>query len=214
MIDLEKEMENKANNNSEKNGSSEIKEDNIMNLEDIKILFEKLKLFPTLDSISLILPYTNNQSMEFAFNVVYRKKCKECIDEFEGMNEYDNICLVSNFDISELKKNIDLFSRKELNFIQSIINNAINCIDEKNIVAKIIPILNEYKEIGTSKFIEENKIKNFFNKFDINELYTLNIILDNNFEPSSKKYKSIFYEILKEKNKNLKLSIKIIVYLI
>ena len=74
-----------------------------------------------------------------------------------------------------------------------------NGIDKNELTNRIIQILEEYKEIGTSKFIEETKIENFFNKFDINELYTLNIILDNNCDPSVKKYKEVFNKVLKEK---------------
>lgn len=170
-----------------------------MRLEDIKELFEKLKLFPTLDSIGIILPYTDDESITTVFNLVVREKYKECTDEFEGMNEYDYICQILNFDISEFKRNIDLFSQKELMFVQSIINNALNGIEKNELTNKIITILDEYKEIGTTKFIEENKIENFFNKFDINELYALSIILDNNCDSCVKRYKEILNKILKEK---------------
>ena len=40
---------------------------------------------------------------------------------------------ILNFDISEFKRNIDLFSQKELMFLQSIINNALNGIDKKEL---------------------------------------------------------------------------------
>ena len=170
-----------------------------MSLEDIRKLFEKLELFPTLDSISILLPYTDDNPITSVFNSVVREIYKSCTSEFEGMNEYDYICLVSNFDISEFKRKIDLFSQKELMFVQSIINNALNGIKENELTNRIIPILEEYKEIGTSEFVEETKIENFFNKFDINELYTLNIILDNNCDQSVKKYKEIFNKVLKEK---------------
>ena len=146
-----------------------------------------------------MLPYTDDKPITSVFNSVVREKYKSCTSEFEGMNEYDYICLVSNFDISEFKRNIDLFSQKELMFLQSIINNALNSIEKNELTNKIISILDEYKEIGTIRFIEENKIENFFNKFDINELYTLNIILDNNCDPSVKKYKEVFNKVLKEK---------------
>lgn len=170
-----------------------------MRLEDIKELFEKLQLFPTLDSIGIILPYTDDESITTVFNLVVKEKYQECIDEFEGINEYDYICKILNFDISEFKRNIDLFSQKELMFLQSIINNALNGIEKNELTNKIMSILDEYKEIGTIKFIEENKIENFFNKFDINELYTLNIILDNNCDSYVKRYKEIFNKILNEK---------------
>ena len=175
-----------------------------MNLEDIKKLFEKLQLFPTLDSIGIILPYTDDKSINTVFNLVVGEKYKKCTEELEGINEYDYICQILNFDISEFKRNVDLFSQKELIFVQSIINNALNGIDKKEFAARIIPILEEYKEIGTSKFIEENKIENFFNQFDINELCILNIILDNNYESYTKRYKDIFNKVLKEKKSEVR----------
>lgn len=170
-----------------------------MALEEIEELFEKLELYPTLDSIGIILKYTDDQLVTTAFNLVVRKKYEKCTHEFEGINEYDYICQILNFDISEFKRNIDLFSEKELIFVQSIINNALNSIDKKEFATRIIPILEEYKEIGTNKFVEEIKIENFFNKFDINELYALNIILNNNCESYIKRYKDIFNKILIEK---------------
>lgn len=172
-----------------------------MYLEEIKELFEKLELYPTLDSIGLILPYTDNQLITRAFNIVYNEKYQKCIDEFEGINEYDTICQVLNFDMSELKRKIDLFSKNELIFMQTIIDNALNKINRNEIIAKIIPALEEYKAINTSKLIDETKIENFFNKFDLNNLYALNVILDNNHEPDSEKYKNIFNKVLKEKEK-------------
>lgn len=170
-----------------------------MVLEEIEELFEKLELYPTLDSISIILKYTDEQLVTTAFNLVVRKKYEKFTDEFEGINEYDYICQILNFDISEFKRNIHLFSEKELIFIQSIINNALNGIDKKEFANRIIPILEEYKEIGTNKFVEEIKIENFFNKFDTNELYALNIVLNNNCESYIKRYKDIFNKVLTEK---------------
>lgn len=170
-----------------------------MALEEIEKLFEKLELYPTLDSIGIILKYTDEQLVTTAFNLVVRKKYEKFTDEFEGINEYDYICQILNFDISEFKRNIHLFSEKELIFIQSIINNALNGIDKKEFANRIIPILEEYKEIGTNKFVEEIKIENFFNKFDTNELYALNIVLNNNCESYIKRYKDIFNKVLIEK---------------
>ena len=41
-----------------------------MSLEDIRKLFEKLELFPTLDSISILLPNTDDKSITSVFNSV------------------------------------------------------------------------------------------------------------------------------------------------
>ena len=45
-----------------------------MVLEEIEELFEKLELYPTLDSIGIILKYTDEQLVTTAFNLVVRKK--------------------------------------------------------------------------------------------------------------------------------------------
>ena len=41
-----------------------------MRLDEIKELFDKLDLFPTLDSIGILLPYTNDESITTVFNTV------------------------------------------------------------------------------------------------------------------------------------------------
>lgn len=178
-----------------------------MNLDEIKQLFEKLQSFVTLDSIGILLPYTNDESITTVFNTVCRKKYEHYFAEFEGINEYDYICQILNFDISELNKNIDKFNQKELLFIRNIINNALINIGDNNLTNRIIPILNEYKDIGTDKYIEEKKIENFFNKYDINELYLFDIILSNNYEPDTKKYKEILDKVRKSKEKKVGVNI-------
>lgn len=172
-----------------------------MSLDEIKKLFEKIQLFSTLDSIGILLSYTNDESITTVFNTVFRKKCEHCSDGFEGINEYDYICQILNFDISELNKNMDKFSQKEFLFIRNIINNALINIEANSLTNRIIPILNEYKDIGTDKYIEEKKIENFFNKYDINELYLFDIILSYNCEPDTQKYKEILDKVRKAKEK-------------
>lgn len=172
-----------------------------MLLNEIEEFFEKLELYPTLDSIGILLPYTNDESITSVFNIVFMKKYKECSSEFEGINEYDYICQLANFDISEINKNIDKFSQKELLFIRTIISNALNEIEVNSLTNKIIPTLNEYKNIGTDKYIEEKRIENFFKKFDINELYLFDTILSYNCEPDTTKYKEVLDKVCKEKEK-------------
>ena len=174
-----------------------------MKLDEIKELFEKIELITTLDSIGILLPYIDDSSIDTVFNIVYRKKYEQCIEEFEGINEYDYICKILNFDLSELKRNIKLFSQKELLFIQYIIKSALTDIERNELTNKIIPILNEYKQIGTEQFlkeINEKKLEDFFNKYNVNELYTLDIILNYNNQ-CVKEYKQILNNILKEKER-------------
>ena len=177
-----------------------------MRLDLIKKLFEKLQLFPTLDSIGILIPYTNDESITTVFNTVVRKKYEQCSDEFEGINEYDYICQILNFDISEFNKNIDKFTQTELLYIRKIINNALMDIKENELTNKIIPILNEYKDIGTDKYIEEIKIENFFNKYNINELYLFEIILSYNCESYMQKYKEILNKVLRKKKPEININ--------
>lgn len=175
-----------------------------MNLNEIKELFDKLELMPTLDSIGMLLPYTDDINPTIAFKMIYNRKYLECTEEFEGLNEYDYITQVLNFDLSELKKNIELFSQKELAFLKYIINNALTNIEKNELTNRIITILNEYKDIGNDKSLEENNLENFFSKFDYNEIYVLDIILGYNCDPHVKNYRGTLNKILQAKENKSK----------
>ena len=181
-----------------------------MSKTEIKELFEKIQLFFTLDCIEILLPYTNDESINEIFNIVYKEKYEQKYEqycfEFEGRNEYTDMIRVSIFDISEINKNIDKFSQKELLFIRNIINNVLLHANENELTNKLISKLIEYKDIGTDNYIEEKKTENFFNKYDINELDLLYSILNYNHEPYVTKYKEILNRVRKEKKDTINIS--------
>ncbi len=91
-----------------------------MNIEEAKKFFNKFSL-ESLESIDLILP-NNDPIINGAFISVYNKKFEEQRDEYEGMNEYDYITRMQNFNIKEID-NIDNFEKEELICLKKLLNN-------------------------------------------------------------------------------------------
>lgn len=97
-----------------------------MTIEELKKLFEKYDLF-TLDSLDVLINYLDESEKERilpVFNNVYRKKYKTIEEEFEGINEYDNINKLLNFDIKDIINSIDKLNKKELEFLNHITKTA------------------------------------------------------------------------------------------
>ena len=112
---------------------------NLEKLQELIDLFKKFNI-DTLDSIGILLQYTKNLSREtnFAFINVYKEKALEMRNEFEGINEYDYICKVNNFNLSEIERIIDSLNNDELKYLRVLINNAYNNIDKDSIENKIL----------------------------------------------------------------------------
>lgn len=89
-----------------------------MNLQEAIEFFNKFSI-ESLESLDLVLP--NDPILNSAYISVYNKKFEEVKDEYEGMNEYDNITKKLNFNIKELN-NLNIFNKKELELLNSVID--------------------------------------------------------------------------------------------
>lgn len=87
-----------------------------MDINEAKKFFEKFSL-QSLESLDLILPNTD-PIINAAYVSVYNKKFEEVRDEYEGMNEYDYITKVLNFNISELD-DISKFNDDEISYLKT-----------------------------------------------------------------------------------------------
>ena len=133
-----------------------------------------------LDSIGILLQYNNNsKEEEIAYKKVYEKKFDEKKEEFNGINDYDYLCKIANFEIIGKEKLIK-FNNDELLFLREIIENAINKIKKDSLEGNLISILNEYIE-EINKMLPEDlldtELEKLFRKYNYNELDLIKNIL-------------------------------------
>ena len=98
--------------------------------ERIKKLFEKLEIF-TLEDIDIVLEFVDKYNIENsvrAYRDVYNKKYNESSDngDFDGRNEY--ISPYFSFDITNIKNDIHLLNKEELNYFECLLGDALNNI--------------------------------------------------------------------------------------
>lgn len=91
-----------------------------MNIEEARKFFDKFSL-ESLELLDLILP-NDDPIINCAFMSVYNKKYEEHRDEYEGMNEYDYITKMLNFNIKEMD-DINNFEKEELICLKTLLNN-------------------------------------------------------------------------------------------
>lgn len=124
-----------------------------------------------LDSIDLLLGYVKKYDLKLinsVFTNLYQQKWDKYNDEFEGINEYDYITRINNFDISKLLTSIEL-NPYELIFFKKIMKDAlINIKNNKNpLDLKIMPNL-------------EKALQNVNNRLnylgDLSELTDINVL--------------------------------------
>ena len=99
-----------------------------MTKEELKKFFERYDIF-TLDSLNILINYLDEEEKKEIyppFKKVYKNKYKEVEREFEGINEYDFICKLLNFDIKDIIDDIDTLSKKELDFLNHIITVSLS----------------------------------------------------------------------------------------
>ena len=180
-----------------------------MNYDEIKKLFNKFNI-NTLESIDVLLSCVSEYNLNetnLAYLNVYKDKYEKNIEKYNGINEYDNICKIKNFNLAEIKNNIVLLNEKELIYLQMLIDDALNNISDKDTLkSKIIPILKNCKyNINIQQLMSESfclnsyELEDFFNKYDIIELDIINIILDNVKEPSLENVLKIMNKVYSEK---------------
>ncbi len=180
---------------------------NLEKLQELIDLFKKFNI-DTLDSIGILLQYTKNLSREtnFAFISVYREKALETRNEFEGINEYDYICKVNNFNLSEIESIVDSLNKEELKYLIILINNAYNNIDKDSIENKILSELKDSLDLINSKLNNEltkKELETFFNKYSLQELNTLSMVFEYVHEYSIDKIKMVLKKVYKEKERDM-----------
>ncbi len=140
-------------------------------------LFDKFSI-DALESLETILKYSdkNNELYGIIGNIL-RKKSKEI--DYDGMNEYDTITRVLNFNLSEIKSNVDNLSSDELYILKEILNLAITRISPQAIEESIKPILQENIDVIENKLPEdlsETEIEELLKKCQLLELDALYFI--------------------------------------
>ena len=183
-----------------------------MNYEDIKRLFNKFNIH-TLESIDVLLSCVSGYNLDetnSAYLNVYKNKYEKIKEEFNGINEYDDICKINDFNLSQIKNNIVILSEKELIYLKMLIDDALNNIADKDTLrSKIIPILKDCRyNINIQQLMNEQfclnsqELEDFFNKYDIISLDSISIILDNVKEPYLENILEIMNKVYNEKKNN------------
>lgn len=141
-----------------------------MENNELKSFFRKFSL-DSLESIDLLLEKSDDLEKAI-YTSIYNEKFELVRDEYEGINEYDYLSRLSNFEINEIIDNIDIFSDKELNYLNRLLNSV---LDKTSISSKVIlynGLINERLSFGLST----TELNDLFNKFTICELDELKTI--------------------------------------
>ena len=145
-------------------------------------LFNKFSI-DALESLETILKYSDkNMELYSVIGNILNKKYEEEKIEFEGMDEYDTICRVLNFNLAEIKSNVDSMSKEELFILKELLDTAINKISPELIEATIVHILEENVAVINSKLpddLSDKEIYNLLCKCSILELDAIYTIVQN-----------------------------------
>ena len=192
-----------------------MKEKNNMKLnlkyEEIKKLFDRYNMY-TLDSIDLMLKFAEGYDLDDtnkAFINIYNKKYNEERDNLEGRNEYDYITRLKNFNIDEIIGSMEELSKEELKYLNDLVLAAVYHIKENKIESSMLPKLKEFmvyhdKELinylkPTIDYLNEDEIKEFFNKYNVSELELFDLIFENTKSYNIKDIKKIKNEVYNDK---------------
>ena len=157
-----------------------------MNKNEIIELFNKFNI-NTLESIDLLLSYVKGCNLDdtnIAYKNVYQEKYEKSRNKFEGMNEYDFVNKMINFDLSEVINNAGSLSEEEIIYLQQIIDDSLKNIGnstqlECNVISKLIDcknvitdqlVLSEEYEVDK---LSDDELEKLFDKYSINELDVL-----------------------------------------
>ena len=196
-----------------------MKEKNKMELnlkyEEIKKLFERYDMY-TLDSIDLILKFAKDYDLDEtnkAFINVYGKKYNDERENLEGRNEYDYISRLRNFDLDEIINNMEELSKEELEYLNNLVKSAESHIKDTNKESSMLYKLEEFmvyhdKEVmdflkPTVDYLNEEEIKEFFNKYNVGELELFDLIFENVKSYNIRDIKRIQNQVYDEKYEEL-----------
>jgi len=190
-----------------------------MKIEELKELFNKYSI-DTLDSLGLLIGLVNTNHMEnvlIAYKYVYDRKFLENNEDYEGMNEYDDICMLLNFNMTEVLYNLNKLNNKELEFIISIAEKALmvmECDTKKysSMITELEVLLDRCRNgkaiLPSVETLDEEftikELEYFFRKYTYAELAYMNIIFDYTFGYEIDRIKKVYSKVLKEKDDELR----------
>lgn len=171
-----------------------------------------------LESFDILLSNVKNYDLRLTnevFKKVQQKKYDRQKSDYEGMNEYDLITRVSNFNVTTIPDHVSY--QYDIVFLKKIMMEAIkNIKNTKNpMYLDIIPNIEEaLKKINSSlnrlidirSIISDEKLETMFNKFDVIEIKKLNKIFEFNEEYNTEKMLDIGNKVYEEKIDNRVLS--------
>ena len=145
----------------------------------------------TLDSLDILLENVDDYDLTVlnnAYSFAYRKIWEKNRNEFEGMNEYDYLTKVQEFDMTKIMDYIDVYNQKELNCFKDLIVNAIEKLKGKEYAkSKMLPNLEEIltrinkclSELpALDHDLNEDELKTLFNKYSALELKAFDTVFD------------------------------------
>lgn len=144
-----------------------------MQINTIKELFKKLSI-DTLYSLELIIQYSDNANQLYSvIESVITSKDINRVDNLQGINEYDFLTKLHNFDLTSINTHIEIFNNEELAILKEIIESAIMKITPQQIDNKIISNLKETLDIICYQLPDELSKKDleiFLTKMTITDL--------------------------------------------
>lgn len=227
-LDLGEEIEHKIKKNDKRicknvNGTL-IEEEVDMGIDSLKEILDVCDM-NDLDSIDILFTHVKKYNLESQKNLlreVQKEKWDKYSSEYEGMNEYDYITIINNFDISTTFDHI-LLTPYELIFFKKIMEDAIINIKNDNnpLELRIVPNIEEaLKEFdirlnelnNLNDIITDDELEILFNKFDVIELeefYNVFEYIENyNIERIMDIMSKVHYEKTKEAYSNYEVFIK------
>ena len=201
---------------------------NNLKREDIKKIFKKYSL-DTLDSIGLLLCLVDsNDDMIHAFDSVYQDKYEKNAGDFEGREDYDEICLLLNFNIAEVLRNLDKLNKDEMSFMVGIIQEAHAMMKQQeekysSIMPDLELVLAKYqKMVDTGEILPcletadddftNRELENFFRKYSYAELGYMKTIFSYVYGFELDRIHKAYTKVVDEKEKELKDNFEVPVY--
>lgn len=128
-----------------------------------------------LDSMDLLLGYVKKYDLKLINSVLkntYQQKWNKYSHEFEGMNEYDHITRISNFDIEKTFDSIEL-SSYELVFFKKIMEDALINIknNENPLDLKLVPNIEKSLQNLSERLNALGDLSELRDLNDLDELY-------------------------------------------
>lgn len=188
-----------------------------MELKDYIKLFDRYDVY-TLYSLGFLLTLAKDLDLfpNAAVSRLIAKKMEEDKDNFEGMEEYDDLTIMHNFDITEIMDDLGNLNSTEFNYLRSLAEKAIkNTKEMENIDEEVKTHLevfvercnyeevSSYKENIDSDFTDK-ELKALFNKYSAQELESFKLIFTFALDIDLRRISNIYNEVLDSKLEELR----------